>query len=130
MLKFFFLILIACILFSLASGLYYLLTDRSKGKRGSHENPWRKVRWGGGSGLVISESVWLVSTRGSIVLIVDTYSSSFSFYYYDTLQFYRYIVVIFTKSFQLQQPLHAMQYPITNHCRSACSCINQSYQQI
>jgi succinate dehydrogenase/fumarate reductase cytochrome b subunit len=33
MLKIFFLILIACILFSLAIGLYYLLVDRSKGKR-------------------------------------------------------------------------------------------------
>ena len=33
MLKFLFLILIACILFSLACGLYYLVADRSKGNR-------------------------------------------------------------------------------------------------
>ena len=33
MLKIFFLILIVCILFSLAIGLYYLFADRSKGKR-------------------------------------------------------------------------------------------------
>ena len=33
MLKVFFLILIVCILFSLACGLYYLFKDRSKGTR-------------------------------------------------------------------------------------------------
>jgi succinate dehydrogenase/fumarate reductase cytochrome b subunit len=33
MLKLLFLILIACILFSLAIGLYYLFVDKSKGKR-------------------------------------------------------------------------------------------------
>jgi len=33
MLKIFFVLLILCILFSLASGLYFLFVDRSKGKR-------------------------------------------------------------------------------------------------
>ena len=33
MLKIFFIVLIICILFSLGSGLYFLLVDRSKGNR-------------------------------------------------------------------------------------------------